>query len=335
MAEGAAAAEVEGWDGEGRGSPRNASPGRAAPQLRVEGFEGPLDFLLEMVRRQRVDLGRLSILTLTDQLVAAIELGDGRIPLERRADWLVMASQLLLLKAQLLAPSSPEEAENARAAAARRLELLDELSRMRAGADWLSARPQLGRAVFGRGQATPAPAKPKAELLVAFLEATLAMLEGREGGATTPTPTYRPSPPDLWRIPDAIRRITELLQHQPGSLALERCLPTIPDPAPDRPIRLRAALASTFVAGLEMARDGAVVLEQEKLFGAVTLGSGLINPEEDSRGEADGGHEGVCASVVAHADAAPALEPAEHVFGAVPLAAEGLVIGERDLAGAA
>ena len=101
----------------------------------MEGFEGPLDFLLEIVRRQRVNLGRLSILTLTDQLVAAIEGGEGRIPLERRADWLVMASGLLLLKAQLLAPSSPKQAEDARATAARRLELLRELARMRAGAD--------------------------------------------------------------------------------------------------------------------------------------------------------------------------------------------------------
>ena len=72
------------------------------------------------VQGPRVDLGRLSILTLTDQLVTAIESGEGRIPLERRADWLVMASGLLLLKAQLLAPSSPEEAEDARATAARR-----------------------------------------------------------------------------------------------------------------------------------------------------------------------------------------------------------------------
>ena len=88
--------------------------GEATPQLRVEGFEGPLDFLLEMVRRQRVDLGPLSILTLTDQLVSAIEDSGGTIRLERRADWLVMASQLLLLKAQLLAPASPEAGAEAR-----------------------------------------------------------------------------------------------------------------------------------------------------------------------------------------------------------------------------
>jgi hypothetical protein len=114
VAELPALAEPEVWEGEGRAVQSQLA--HAAPRLSVEGFEGPLDFLLEMVRRQRVDLGRLSILSLTDQLVAAIEDGGGRIPLERRGDWLVMASQLLLLKAQLLAPTSPEEAEDARTA---------------------------------------------------------------------------------------------------------------------------------------------------------------------------------------------------------------------------
>ena len=61
------------------------------------------------------------------------------------------------------------------------------------------------------------------------------------------------------------------------------------------------------------------------------LGSGLVNPEEDGAGEADGGHEGVGASIVAHGDAALVLEAVEHVLDAVPLAVEGLVVGDRDL----
>jgi len=248
------------------------APVPATPRLSVEGFEGPLDFLLEMVRRQRVDLGPLSILALTDQLVDAIEAGEGRIPLERRADWLVMGGQLLLLKAQLLAPVSAGEAQDAREAAERRLAMLDELSRMRAGAEWLSARPQLGHATFGRGRGEPPPAAPRTELLVAFLEATLTLLEGREGRASAPPPAYRPRPPDLWRIPDAIRRITELLRQHPTDLALERCLPPIPAHAPDRPLRVRAALASSLVAGLELAREGVVVLAQDEAFATIHLG---------------------------------------------------------------
>jgi segregation and condensation protein A len=265
----AGVSEAEAWEGEGRDC-RPLSD-QASPHLSVEGFEGPLDFLLEMVRRQRVDLRPLSILTLTDQLVAAIEYSGGHTRLERRADWLVMASQLLLLKAQLLAPASPEAAEEAGAEAARRLEMLDELARMRAGADWLAARPQLGQRVFARGQGTPTPPRPQAELLVAFLEATLAMLEGREGQGAEPPPTYSPRRPDLWRIADALQRITELLGQHPKGLPLERCLPPIAPHADQRPLKLRAALASTLVAGLELARDGTANLDQHEAFGALSF----------------------------------------------------------------
>ena len=209
----ALALEEPGGDGQGRGV-HEPGRGQATPHLRVEAFEGPLDFLLEMVRRQRVDLGLLSILTLTDQLVGAIENSAGGSRLERRADWLVMASQLLLLKAQLLAPASPEAAEAAEEAGAearRRLEQLDELARMRAGAEWLAARPQLGQSVFAKGQGEPPAPRPQAELYVAFLEATLALLEGREGQGAEAPATYRPAPSDLWRISDAVLRITEML----------------------------------------------------------------------------------------------------------------------------
>ncbi|WP_424140386.1 segregation and condensation protein A [Roseomonas chloroacetimidivorans] len=262
-------APAESPDGEGREG--RASQGDATPHLSVEGFEGPLDFLLEMVRRQRVDLGPLSILALTDQLVGAIENGGGRIRLERRAEWLVMASQLLLLKAGLLAPASPEEAQEAEAAASRQLAQLDELARMRAGADWLAARPQLGRVVFGRGGSTPPQARPQAELYVSFLEATLVLLEGRDGQGTEPPASYRPAPLDLWRIPDALKRITELLRQTPAGVPIERCLPPLLEHTPDRPIRLRAALASTLVAGLELVRDGSVRVNQDHAFSPIVL----------------------------------------------------------------
>jgi segregation and condensation protein A len=97
------------------------------------------------------------------------------------------------------------------------------------------------------------------------------MLEGREGQRVEPPPTYSPRPPDLWRIADALQRITELLQQHPTGLPLERCLPPIAPRASDRPIRLRAALASTFVAGLELARDGSITLGQDRPFDAIRV----------------------------------------------------------------
>ena len=57
---------------------------------------------------------------------------------------------------------------------------------------------------------------------------------------------------------------------------MERCLPPVPYATPDRSLRLRAALASTLVAGLELARDGRAMLQQEKAFGAVLIGPILV-----------------------------------------------------------
>ncbi|MDN3563025.1 hypothetical protein ACFQY5_38460 [Paeniroseomonas aquatica] len=73
------------WPEAGQGRAAMAPAGEAMPRLNVAGFEGPLDFLLEMIRRHRVDLGPLSIVALTDQLVAALEDSAHRVPLERRS----------------------------------------------------------------------------------------------------------------------------------------------------------------------------------------------------------------------------------------------------------
>ncbi|MDU7524192.1 MAG: hypothetical protein E7K72_22930, partial [Roseomonas mucosa] len=181
----------DGWQEDEEPGPQGHSA--EMPHLSLEGFDGPLDFLLEMVRRHQLDLGRLSIIGLADQLVAALESSAAR--LERRADWLVMATELLRLRAQLIAPATPQAAEEAQAEADRRLGQLEELAAIKAAAAWLSARPQLGRDVFTRGNQDRLPVKPQAEFYVAFLEATLVMLEGRESeGAEAPL-IYRPNIP--------------------------------------------------------------------------------------------------------------------------------------------
>ena len=67
---------------------------------------------------------------------------------------------------------------------------MTELARMRTAADWLSARPQLGLQVFARGQ-MKRQSRPQAELYVAFLKATLAMLGGKAEQPAQAPPTSR------------------------------------------------------------------------------------------------------------------------------------------------
>ena len=68
----------------------------------------------------------------------------------------------------------------------------------------------------------------------------------------------------LWRVPDALARITRMLAERPEGGALARFLPTMDGMGPERELGCRAAVASTFLAGLELACDGTLALYQQQ-----------------------------------------------------------------------
>ena len=161
----------------------------AAPVLHLDGFDGPIDLLLDLAERQRLDLGRISVVDLVDQFVAASAQLAAHVPIERRADWLVMATRLVLLRSRLLFPATPEAAEEAEREAEREVARLDALHFIRAAASWLQARPQLGHDVFAR--APPGP-DPQVASYMALMEACLTVLRGRDAAATRKPSTGRP-----------------------------------------------------------------------------------------------------------------------------------------------
>jgi hypothetical protein len=94
-------------------------PQRAGvPVLCLGAWEGPLDQLLDLARREKVDLARLSIAEMAEQFnrLCLAALAGQQVPLSRGADWLVMASWLALLRAQLFLPPEalPPDARAAR-----------------------------------------------------------------------------------------------------------------------------------------------------------------------------------------------------------------------------
>src|SRR6201998_3276546 len=142
-------------EGVGVDCARAPATGEPAFTVDLDGFEGPLDLLLELARRQRVDLARISILALAEQYLAFSEAAR-KLRLELAADYLVMAAWLAYLKSRLLLPEQPtpdglsaEDMANALAQRLRRLEAIRQV------AEQLLNRPQLGRDVFGRGQPEP------------------------------------------------------------------------------------------------------------------------------------------------------------------------------------
>ena len=236
--------------------------------LRLEGFEGPLDLLLELARGQKVDLARISILSLVEQYLAVIE-GARAIRLELAADWLVMAAWLTWLKSRLLLPAGTGPAEEGEAAAEVLAARLAELQAMRAAALWLGAQPQLGHDVFARGAPEDLTETDRSRLLLTLpglLRAYLAAL--RRAGSTR---RYRTSPAAIWTVQDALGRLGRLLGTLPDWSSLELFLPDIPA----TPLQLRAAYASTLLAGLELSRGGGILLRQEVAFGPI-----LVRPGE-------------------------------------------------------
>jgi len=128
--------------------------GRAGEDLfvvDVDGFEGPLDLLLCLAREQKIDLARISILSLAEQYLLFVEAARLK-RLEIAADYLVMAAWLAYLKSRLLLPDEetddePSGDELAAALAFR----LRRLEAMREAASRLMNRNRLGQQVFARG----------------------------------------------------------------------------------------------------------------------------------------------------------------------------------------
>ena len=117
----------------------------------VDGFEGPLDLLLELARRQKVDLAKISILALVDQYLAFIEEAR-RVRLELAADYLVMAAWLAYLKSRLLLPEAPKGPEPAAADLAAALAArLRHLEAIRAMPDVRAARIEAIKQAIANG----------------------------------------------------------------------------------------------------------------------------------------------------------------------------------------
>jgi len=234
--------------------------------LHLDGFEGPLDLLLELARGQKVDLARISILSLVEQYLAVIESARA-VRLELAADWLVMAAWLTWLKSRLLIPADKLATEEAGAAADILAARLAELAAMRTGAAWLGTRAQLGHDVFRRGEPESFQDIDRSRLaldLGALVQAYLgALRRGSRSGQ------YRPRPVTLWSVKEALARLGSLLGSLPDWASLEQFLPdTLASP-----LERRGALAATLLAGLEMARGGGLRLRQDEEFGPILFRS--------------------------------------------------------------
>jgi segregation and condensation protein A len=205
--------------------------------LDLEGWEGPLDLLLTLARSQKVDLRSISILALVEQYLRYIHQRQS-VQLEVAADYLVMAAWLAYLKSALLLPRQAEDEADPEELALRLQLRLERLQAMREAGARLMARDRLGRDVFAR--ATP------------------------EGLRTIRHAQWQADIYDLiaayGRVSARTRPVMHVVAERLDWSMLESFLP-------EGSGRLRkSALASSFLAALELAKQGRVELHQQAAF---------------------------------------------------------------------
>ena len=225
--------------------------------LTLDGWEGPLDLLLTLARAQKVDLAQISILALTDQYIAYID--DARaLKLEVAADYLVMAAWLAYLKSCLLLPKDPDIDPSPEELALRLQLRLQRLDAMREAGARLMGRDRVGRDVFVR--AAPEGLRLVKKALWQAGAFDLYAAYGRVRARTQPA-MHVVAHRSVMTLDDAITRVSALLGAAIDWTILESFLPATGDAA-----YRKSALASSFVAALELARQGRLELEQAAAF---------------------------------------------------------------------
>ena len=237
------------------------------PQLNVdvEGFEGPLDLLLELGRRQKVDLSKISILALAEQYLEFID-EVRKLRIELAADYLVMAAWLAFLKSKLLLPADEEEdgemtGEEMAALLAFRLKRLEA---MREAGKRLINRNRLGRDFFVRGIPEPIQVDKKKEYSATLYDLLSAYASQRQRQSVSHVTIAKR---EVWSLSDAREILSRMLGDLGEWTSLQSfLLPYIPTP------ELRnSAVASSFAATLELVREGKLKIRQEEAFAPLYL----------------------------------------------------------------
>jgi segregation and condensation protein A len=231
-----------------------------AYRVRLELFEGPLDLLLHLIKKNEVDVTNIPVATITEQYLAALDLMRD-LNLDIAGEYLVMAATLTLLKSRMLLPSpEPEEGEEPDPRADLVRQLL-EYQRFREAAQSLGERPLLRRDTFARDTNAeglppdPDAAPPVKVTLWELLEAFRTVLKRAQ-----PDPVH-----EVTLEPISLRqRIGDVLR----TLGVARTV-TFDSLFGEAPAR--GFVIVTFLAVLELMKLGAIDAVQETLMGPILI----------------------------------------------------------------
>jgi segregation and condensation protein A len=227
------------------------------PRFQLDIFEGPLDLLLHLIKKNEVDVHDIPIALITDQYLAYLGLIE-QLNLDLAGEYLVMAATLMQIKSRLLLPPAEGDAEEVEDPRSELVQQLEEYQRFRAAAAQLADRDILDRDVFRRS-----PEEPESE--------------------TRELPRLREL--ELADLVDALREVLKRLpEDEAHEIIGERIpiadrIPVILERLRDGDVEFeslferssRRELISTFLALLELVKMRAIRALQTERFGPILL----------------------------------------------------------------
>lgn len=248
--------------------------------VKLEVFEGPLDLLLYLIKKNELDIYDIPIALITKQYLEYINLMK-EMNLDVAGDFLLMASTLIQIKSSMLLPSlqdepAEDEEEDPRAELIRRL---IEYSRYKDAALQLNDRSLLGRELFARSFPSPelhftqnVPDAPEIELFE-LIEAFRVIL------AKAPRETFHEVSAETISIAERINEILSLIQER-ELIAFEELFDNIFD---------RDYLVTTFLALLELCKIKVIRVHQQSLHGPIRISPAVkVTDEIPEEGEGGG-----------------------------------------------
>ena len=226
--------------------------------LNIDNYEGPLELLLDLAKSQKVDLMKISIVQLVDQYIAFVE--KVKKNLEIAADFLVMATWLAYLKSRLLLPEDDDDEFSASQMAEKLKLQLRKLEMIRLLSDQLMTKKQMGVDIFYRGIRERIRTKNTPQYSVSLYELIKSYADFKRRKNFS---TMNISKLQTYTMEEAIKKITSMFSKLKDWCDLKDLIPE----TFKRKKKLRkTGHAGSFVASLELVREGDLLIKQEYLF---------------------------------------------------------------------
>jgi segregation and condensation protein A len=236
--------------------------------VRLEKYEGPLDLLLDLIRRQQIDIRDIPIAMITSQYLSYLDKAR-ELDIDLGAEFVFMAATLIHIKSKMLLPSDPALAKaNSEEDDDPRTELVNKLlehERFKNAAEMLQQKRMIEENVWSNPQIKDFIAEDEDPgLAISLFDLVKAFNEVLDRAKSRPT--YEVTTEEV-SVEDMVRHLRSLLQHS----------------RKDKPLfimeviekqRTRRAMICLFLAVLEMVKLHAVELVQRDLFGEIALKRG-------------------------------------------------------------